>query len=545
MKENHESKIMPSKTEFLKNLEERFAEAKEVKEVADELTEAGYESYLVGGCLRDLMLGREPKDWDIATNARPEEIQKVFPDSVYENQFGTVLVKPKPQTNADSTQTNAEDVLRSSALSPRKSALNVVEVTTFRSEGKYTDKRHPDEIRFAKTVDEDLSRRDFTINAMAFEVTTNKRRAEGLVDPFGGLEDLRQGVVRTVGNPGERFSEDALRLMRAPRFAVELGFEIEMNTRRAVEKLSGELEMIAKERIRDEFIKIIETRDAARGIILLEELNLLRNVLPELREGLGEEQNHHHIYNVFEHNRRALDYAAKQGYPLYVRLAALLHDIGKPKSRGWQDNPEGKRVLNGKKGDWTFYQHQYIGEKMALRALDRLRLPKDLTEKVALLVREHMFNYEAGVVTEAGVRRLIARVGIENIDDLIKVREADRIGSGVEKAVPYKLRHFRFMVEKVGKDPISVTALKVRGEDVMKILGIEQGPKVGWILWALFDEVLDEPEENTKENLEVKIKQLGKLSDQESEALSEKAKEKVKEAEQEVEAEMKEKYYVK
>ena len=514
--------IMPSKTEFLKNLEERFAEAKEVKLVADKLTQAGYEAYLVGGCLRDLLLGREPKDWDIATNAKPEEVQKIFPESVYQNDFGTVGVK-----------TDAED--------PRQ---KIVEVTSFRLEGKYTDKRHPDEIKFAKTIEEDLSRRDFTINAMAFEVTSHKRRAEGLVDPFGGLEDLRQGVIRTVGNPEERFSEDALRLMRAPRFAVELGFEIEMDTRRAIEKLAGELGMIAKERIRDEFIKIIETGEAARGVILLEELNLLRNVLPELREGLGVEQNKHHKYDVFEHSWRALDYAAKQGYPLHVRLAALLHDVGKPQSRGWKDDPEGNKVRDGHNGDWTFYQHQYVGERMALRALDRLRLEKRLTEKVTLLVREHMFNYEVGKVTPAGVRRVIARVGLDNIDDLVKVREADRIGSGVEKAVPYKLRHFRFMVEKVERDPTSVKMLKVRGDDVMRILGIEPGPRVGWILETLLDEVLDDPKKNSRENLEERILELGKLSDKALQELTEKAKIKKEEAEQEIEEEIKKKYYV-
>ncbi len=532
MKENPESKIMPSKIEFLKNFEERFAEAKDVKAVADELTGAGYESYLVGGCLRDLLLGREPKDWDIATNARPEEVQKVFSDfagatenepaTIYENQFGTVAVK-----------TGSDDLRQ-----------KVVEVTTYRLEGKYTDKRHPDEIKFAKTIEEDLSRRDFSINAMAFEVTEHKRRTEGLVDPFGGLDDLRAGVIRTVGDPEGRFREDALRLMRAPRFAVELGFEIELNTRRAIEKLSGELEMIAKERVRDEFVKILETRDASRGVILLEELNLLRNVIPELREGLGIEQNKHHIYTVFEHGVRALDYAAKENYSLLVRMAALLHDVGKPKSRTWQDDPDGEKTQNGKKGDWTFYQHQYIGERMALQALDRLRFPKQFTEKVAQLVRHHMFNYAVGEVTEAGVRRLLARVGPENIPDLIKVREADRIGSGVEKAVPYKLRHFMFMIEKVKNDPISPKMLKVRGDDVMKNLKIDPGPKVGWILSILLEEVLDDPSKNDKENLQVRIKELGKLPEKDLRVLAEKAKEKKSEFEEEVEEGIKAKYHV-
>ncbi len=509
MKESKE--IMPSKTEFLKNLEERFAEAKEVKAVADELTNAGHEAYLVGGCLRDLLLGKEPKDWDIATSAKPEEVQKIFPDSVYENQFGTVGIK-----------TGAEDI-----------AKKIVEVTTFRLEGKYTDKRHPDEVKFAKTIEEDLSRRDFTINAMAFEVTSTKRRVEGLVDPFDGLEDLRQRIIRTVGKPEERFSEDALRMMRAPRFAVQLGFEMELNTRRAIEKLSGELEMIAKERIRDEFIKILETRDAARGVIMLEELNLLRNVLPELRESLGVGQNKHHIYTVFEHSTRALDYTAKQDYSLLVRLASLLHDVGKPRSKQG-DGPNS-----------TFYQHEYIGAKMVLPALDRLRFPKEFTEKVAHLVRSHMFYYNVGEVTPAAVRRFLVRVGPENVPDLIKVREADRIGSGVEKAVPYKLRHFQAMIEKVKNDPISPKMLKVKGDDVMKILEIEPGPKIGQILNILLEDVLDDPEKNSRENLEERIKELGKLPESKLKKLTEKAKERKEEAEEEIDKEINKKYYVK
>ncbi|MFQ5676224.1 MAG: CCA tRNA nucleotidyltransferase [bacterium] len=493
-----------------------------MKGIADQITSAGHEAYLVGGCLRDLLLGKEPKDWDIATSAKPEEVQRLFSDSVYENQFGTVGIK-----------TNSGD--------PRQ---KIIEVTTFRLEGKYTDKRHPDEIKFAKTIEEDLSRRDFTINAMAFEVTSHKRRIEGLVDPFGGLEDLRAGTVRTVGNPEERFREDALRLMRAPRFAVELGFQIEPNTRKAIEELSGELEMIAKERIRDEFVKILEASEAAKGVRLLEELKLLRHILPELREGLGIDQNWHHKYNVFEHSIRALDYAAKKGYPLHVRLAALLHDIGKPRSRDWKNNPRGEKMRDGKRGDWTFYQHQYIGARMTIPALDRLRFSRPFIKKVEHLVRQHMFYYNTGEVTERGIRRIVARVGAENIPDLLKVREADRIGSGVEKAVPYKMRHFLFMIEKAQRDPTSVKMLEVRGDDVMRILRIGEGPKVGWVLWALLDEVLDDPDRNKREQLEARIKELSSSSDEELQKMMENAKKKIAEAEEEIEGEMKQKHRV-
>ncbi|MBU6500304.1 MAG: HD domain-containing protein [Patescibacteria group bacterium] len=491
---------------------------KEVKRIGKRLNEAGYDAHLVGGCVRDLLLGREPKDWDITTNAKPEEVQKLFssfagatedkPATVYENDFGTVGIK-----------TESED--------PR---LKVVEVTTYRIEGKYTDKRHPDEIKFAKTVEEDLARRDFTINALALDVVGKKSE---IIDSFEGQDDLKDKIIRTVGNSEERFSEDALRLMRAVRFAVELDFQIEPSTRKAIEKLSGELEMIAKERIRDEFIKILNCPRAAQGIILLEELNLLRNVIPELREGINVGQNKHHIYTVFEHNVRALDYTAKQNYSTEVRLASLLHDVGKPKSK------------RGEGPDSTFYQHEYIGAKLATISLDRLHFPKEFSEKVAHLVRYHMFYYNTDEVSAAGVRRFLARVGPESVDELLQVREADRIGSGVPKAFPYKLRHLLFMIDKVKRDPISPKMLAVRGDDVMKILEVPPGPRVGWVLSVLLEEVLDEPKGNDKEKLEERVKELGSMSDNDLKKLAEKAKNRKDEFEDGVEEEIKEKHHVK
>lgn len=478
---------------------------KEVLNVLRGLISAGYEAYLVGGCVRDLLLGREPKDWDIATNAKPEEIQKLFPNSVYENRFGTVGVK-----------TDAED--------PR---LRVVEVTTYRIEGKYTDKRHPDEIKFAKTIEDDLGRRDFTVNAMAL-------RPDGtLVDPHGGQRDLKARIIRTVGSPEARFNEDALRLLRAVRLAVELDFQIDLNTRRAIEKQAGLLEMIAKERIRDELVKLIMIPAAAEGVILLEELNLLNYILPELREGIGVNQDKHHIYTVFEHSVKSLAYAASQGYSLEIRLAALLHDIGKP------------RTKVGESPNSTFYNHEVVGAKMVVRALDRLRFSKSIIQKVAHLVRWHMFYYNVGEVSPAGVRRFLVRVGPENVDDLIKVREADRIGSGVPKAVPYKLRHMLFMIEKVRRDPLSPKMLKLRGDDVMRILGIPPGPKIGWLLSILLEEVLDEPARNTSEYLESRLRELAVLPDEKLMKLAARAKEKKEKAEAEAEAEIKKKFYVK
>ncbi len=487
-------------------MSKQFEIPEEVKAIARELARAGFEAYLVGGCVRDVLLGREPKDWDIATNATPDIVQKIFPESVYENSFGTVGIK-----------TGSEN--------PK---LKIVEVTTFRIEGKYTDKRHPDEVTFAKTIEEDLSRRDFTVNAMAVSLNNG----EEIVDPYGGQGDLEAKIIRTVGNPEERFSEDALRLMRAVRFATELGWEIELETRRAAEKLSGLLEMIAKERVRDEFIKIVMTPRASDGINTLEQLNILRNVVPELREGIGVGQNKHHIYTVFEHNVRALRYTADQNYPLDVRLASLLHDVGKPRSK------------RGEGSNSTFYGHEYIGAKMTLGILDRLHFPKDFTERVAHLVRSHMFYYNVGEVSAAGVRRFLARVGVENIDDVMKVREADRIGSGVPKAVVYKMRHLLFMIDKVRRDPVSAKMLAVRGEDVMRIANIPPSLKVGQILAALLEEVLEDTAKNTKEYLEKRTIELAKLPDKKLAELKESSRKTKDEFEAGEEEEIKKKHHV-
>jgi poly(A) polymerase/tRNA nucleotidyltransferase (CCA-adding enzyme) len=482
----------------------RAAVPAEVAAVSKTLAEAGFEAYLVGGCVRDVLLGREPKDWDVATDAKPAEVQKLFPESVYENDFGTVGVK-----------TESED--------PR---VKIIEVTTYRIEGRYTDKRHPDEVKFAENIEEDLSRRDFTVNALAMDMKGD------VLDPFGGERDIKDRVIRTVGAPEERFSEDALRLMRAVRFSVELNFEIEMNTRRAIVKLAGGLESIAKERVRDELVKILMTPNAAKGIILLEELDLLRYVMPELRDGIGVGQNKHHIYTVFEHSVRALDYTARENYSLPVRMAALLHDVGKPKVKG------------GDGANSTFYQHEYVGARMAVRMLDRLRYSREFVEQVAHLVRTHMFYYDTGVISPAGVRRLVVRVGPENIDDLLKVREADRIGSGVKKAMPYRLRHLLFMIEKVKRDPLSPKMLALRGDDLMPLLELPQSRRVGWILNALMEEVIDDPKKNEKKYLEKRAKELNKLSDEDLQELFASAQAKKREAEEEMDNDIKEKHHV-
>jgi len=508
---------------------------KEILEIIDKLQKANFEAYLVGGCVRDILLENPPadgpKDWDITTNARPEEIQKIFPDSIYENQFGTVAVKTKAK---DST-------------------LKIIEITTFRKEGKYTDKRHPDTIIFAKTLEEDLSRRDFAINAMAMKIriTNQELRIKKnkktvihdskfmipvIIDLYEGEKDLKNKAIRAVGNPDERFQEDALRLMRAIRFACELNFEIEHITLEAIEQNSHLLRYIAKERIRDEFLKIIQTPQAAQGILLLEETGLLKQFIPELEKSIGVTQNKHHIYPVWEHLWRSLDYASQKNYSLEVRLASLFHDVGKPITK----EGEGK--------DATFYNHEIIGTRMTARILERLKFPKEKTETILRLVRYHGFVYDPEITTDAAIRRLLMKVGKDNILELSQVREADRIGSGCPKAVPFCLRHFLFRIEKInkqleGKEP-SLKMLKINGNDIMKILKIKPGPKIGMLLNILLEEVLDEPEKNRKEYLEKRAKGLGQFSERELKKMNETAKIKYKDILEEEEIKIKQKYHV-
>jgi tRNA nucleotidyltransferase (CCA-adding enzyme) len=477
---------------------------KEVKSIIQKLKKSGFEAYVVGGCLRDVLRKVEPKDWDITTSARPKEIQKLFPKSFYNNKFFTVAV----QTGS------------------KKPNLKEIEITTHRSEAKYTDKRHPEEIKFAKTVEEDLARRDFTINAMAMDENLD------VIDPFKGRKDLENKIIRAVGKPEERFSEDALRMMRAVRFATTLNFEIEPNTEKAIKKAAPWLKAISKERIRDEFLKIIMADTPSKGIEFLRKLALLKYILPEIEEGYKVSQNKHHIYDCYEHSLRSLDYAAKKNFNKYVRLAALFHDIGKP------------RTKRGEGPEATFYAHEVVGAKMTAQILNRLRFPKKDIEKIVKLVRYHLFYYHPDEVGENSVRRLLRKVGPENIEELFQVRYADRIGSGCPKAEPYKLRHLKYIIEKISRDPISVKMLKVSGSEVMKILDIKPGPKVGQILDVLLGYVLDDPKKNKKEFLKKEIKKIGKLDEKELDALAQKAREEREKIEMKRDEMTKKKYWV-
>lgn len=484
---------------------------KEIQSVILLLEGGGFEAYIVGGCVRDLLRGENPKDWDVATSAKPEEIQKVFPKSFCENKFLTVTV----QTNS------------------KKDSLKEIEVTTFRKEAKYTDNRHPDEIGFAKTIEEDLARRDFTVNAMAArQAIDNKNKDVAIVDPFDGRKDLEDKIIRAVGNAKERFSEDALRTMRAVRFATTMGWKIETDTTEAIQKNASLLQHISQERIRDEFIKIIMSENAAFGIELLRELSLLKYILPELEEGYSVGQNKHHIYSCYEHNTRALDFAAKKNFDQNIRIASLLHDVAKP------------RVKRGDGVDSTFYGHEIVGAKMTYQILSRLKFPKKDTEQITKLVRYHLFYYNVDEVGESSVRRLVREVGPENMEALLQLRMADRIGSGVPKAEPYKLRHLKYIIDKVSQDPISAKMLKVSGNDVIKILKTKPGPKVGQVLEILLGLILEDPKRNNKEFLKKEILKLEKLSDKELASLVQKSKKDREKLEMKRDEMTKKKYWV-
>lgn len=474
----------------------------QVLEVLDKIKKAGFEAYVVGGCVRDLIMDRVPRDWDIATNAKPEAIIDIFgpEQTFYENKFFTVGLK-------------TEDA-----------QLDIIEITTYRTESVYTDKRRPDEVIAAETLEQDLGRRDFTINAIALGV----KEGMVIVDPFKGQQDIKQGIIRTVGKPKDRFAEDALRMMRAVRFHSELGFEIEKETFEAIAKHSSLISHVALERIKEEFSRIILSDNPSEGIDMMRKLGLLSYVVPELEQGVGIKQNRHHIYTIYKHCLLSLKHCPSK--KLEVRLAALLHDIAKPQTK----RGEGEFA--------TFYNHDHMGAKIAENILKRLRFSTETISKVKLLVDNHMFYYNPEEVGESSVRKLISKVGLENMKDLVELRIADRLGSGTPKAKPYKLRHLEYMIDRVSKDAVSVKMLEIGGNDLMRNLKIKPGPKIGAILDVLLAEVIESAPKNNKEYLLERAEQLEKEDLQNLRAM---AKEKIEEKKEEDDNEIKSKYWVK
>jgi len=465
-----------------------------VRGVSQVLSRAGFENFLVGGCVRDLLLGKEPKDWDITTIATPEQIISLFPKTFYENEYGTVGVVNEEESDE---------------------RLRVVEVTPYRIESGYSDRRHPDKVEWGSSVEEDLARRDFTMNAVVLKINyelgiTNYE----LVDPFGGIEDIKKKLIRTVGKPEERFNEDALRMLRALRLSAELEFVIEAETLKAIEKNASLLEHVSKERVRDEFIKIVMSDSPAFAFDSTIRLNLIQHIAPEFLKGVGVEQNQAHAYTVWEHLLRSLEHAVKKSFPLHVRLAALFHDVAKPHTKKWLND------------QWTFYGHEIVGAKITKNTLSDLKFPKEITERVTKLVRWHMFFSDTEEISLSAVRRMVRNVGPELIWDLMDVRACDRIGTGRPKESPYRLRKYHAMIEEVMRDPISVKQLKVDGEEIMKLTNTLGGPHIGFILEILLSEVLEDPTRNTKEYLEDRVRALHALPTKELEKLGKEARNK-------------------
>lgn len=467
----------------------------EAASVTKKLREAGFDAYLVGGCVRDLFLDRKPKDWDVTTNAKPEDIQRIFPESFYENDFGTVGVKVE-----------SED--------PK---LAVIEVTPYRTESGYSDKRRPDSVEFGESLEEDLARRDFTINALAYDDSKGL-----LVDPYKGQWDIGHKVLRTVGDPELRFKEDALRLMRAVRLVAELGFALDADTAAAIQAKASNLGHISKERIRDEFSRILSSTQPMMALVLCHQLGLLEYIAPDLLRGIGIDQNQAHSYTVFEHNLRALQHAADKEWSFDVRLAALFHDISKPETRHWSEE----------KKDWTFHGHEVMGSRVTRKALQELRFSRETIEKVSKLVRWHMFFSDPDQITLSAVRRMIRNVGEEHIWELLNLRICDRIGTGRPKEQPFRFRKYKAMVDEALRDPISVKMLKIDGNVLKNELHVQPGPRMGWTLNALLEEVLEDPGKNTTEYLSKRTVELQGLPDTELKALGDEGKKKRDEMEE-------------
>jgi poly(A) polymerase/tRNA nucleotidyltransferase (CCA-adding enzyme) len=484
---------------------------REIVSVVETLEKAGYQAYLVGGCARDIFLGRTPKDWDITTNATPEQIQPLFPKTVYENVYGTVAVIN--ETTEDTTLRN-------------------VEVTPYRLESDYTDRRHPDKIKFSEKLEDDLQRRDFTINAIAISLSDGA--IKDIVDLFNGFTDIKDKTIRTVGNPMDRFNEDALRMMRAVRLSVELGFTIEKDTLKAIQSLHKTIKDISMERVRDEFAKILMSPQPKRGIEILNETGLLTYIVPELQVSIGVGQNQAHAFDVWEHLLRSLQHAADKGWDLDIRLSALFHDISKPKTKG----------LSRETGIITFYGHEVFGSRETRKILTRMKFPVKTIEKVTKLIRWHMFFSDTEQISLSAVRRMIVNVGSENIWELMNLRICDRIGTGRPKEDPYRLRKYHAMIEEALRDPVSLAMLKIDGKRVMEVCNIPAGPKIGFILHALFNEVLDDPKLNTTEYLESKATALSRETEAELKKLGEMGKEKKEDADAKLIEEIKKKHHV-
>ena len=431
-----------------------------VREVIRTLGDAGHEVAIVGGAVRDRLLGLAHRgEWDAATAARPEEVVSLFPGATWENRFGTVTIGPEP----------------------------VIEVTSYRAEGTYRDRRRPDEVRFGVSLTEDLARRDFTINAMAWLPLDLEAGRGALVDPVGGQSDLDARVLRAVGEPRERFAEDALRLIRAARFAGRLELTIDPATEQAIREAAPTVEAVSAERVRDELMRILALDATPSGAFgILERLGLLVVILPELAALRGVPQSKAVPGDALDHSLAAVDAAAATDPPA-LRLAALLHDLGKATTLR----------------DGHFIGHENVSAELAANVLQRLRVPRALTDRVVGAIRHHMYDYDSAW-TDAAVRRLVRRLDGVDRDLLFALRRADNAASGVGPAGDANQDELEARIaEQLEAEPALLVdrRLAIDGNDLQRELGMPPGPEIGAVLDRLTEIVLDDPTQNRRDIL--------------------------------------------
>ena len=434
-----------------------FSLSDRIKRFASIFRDAGFSLYVVGGAVRDYLLGIPNSDYDYTTDAQPHEVQRLFRSVIPTGiAHGTVTVIFEGEH---------------------------YEVTTFRSDGEYTDQRRPSSVTFIRSLEEDLKRRDFTINAFAASCETGV-----IIDNHHGYEDLQDKIIRAIGNPIERFEEDALRIMRAARFSAKLNFDIEEATFEAMSSLAANLQNISVERIHDELTHLLMSDHPRKGLEYLYSSGALEVIMPELTQGSGVEQKGHHHEDVLQHSFTTLEKVAELGASLYLRLAALLHDVAKPLTRG--DN--GVR--------YTFYNHELVGAEVARKILRRLKASNEEVDTVTHLIRHHMFHYTPDM-SDSAIRRFIATVGLETIPDLFRLRIADQLAiSG--HANTELLDEFSQRINAIleADDALSIKDLAINGRELIE-MGIPAGKQIGQTLKFLLETVLDDPAQNTKKQL--------------------------------------------
>ncbi|MCB9667767.1 MAG: HD domain-containing protein [Myxococcales bacterium] len=431
-----------------------------VGELCRRFEQGGYRAWAVGGSLRDVLLGRSVADWDLATTARPEEVCRLF-DRVIPTgiEHGTVTLIWKKAS---------------------------YEVTTLRAEHGYSDGRRPDHVRFVEDIAEDLARRDFTVNALAYDPLNDT-----LTDPFFGVNDIRDRRLRTVGDPLQRFSEDGLRVLRAARFVATLEFDLDARTEAAMEPSLPVFRKVAHERVRDEWIKCMAARAPSAAFDIMKRTGLLKVTLPELLEQVDCTQNRWHAFDVWRHTMLCVD-QLPQGDAI-LRMAGLLHDIGKPKSRAFSEKTK----------EYTFYNHEKLGAELARHWLEDYRFSNADRARIVDLVRHHLVCYAADW-TDAAVRRFVRRVSLERVPDLLLLAEADAMSKGrpVDRELEL-LRELRSRIDKVtaNREALSVRELAIDGRDIMRSCALRPGPRIGRILEALLEDVLEDPALNQREIL--------------------------------------------